>query len=121
MQRLGNLFVFRGSFHLPGQAALVFYYRGLDKIYDENPDDAEAEKAFRRSVKLDPSAYFVHIELGNLCLKRGSREESVRAYIEALKYAPDEPGIRSALQYQIQRVSRDALAGISPLRDPNLE
>jgi len=121
IQRLGNLFIFRGSFHLPGQAALVFYYRGLDKIYGENPDDAEAEKAFRRSVELDPSAYFVHIELGNLCLKRGSREESVRAYIEALKYAPDEPGIRSALQYQIQRASRDALAGISPLRDPNLE
>ena len=121
IQRLGNLFIFRGSFHLPGQAALVFYYRGLDRIYGENPDDAEAEKAFRRSVELDPSAYFVHIELGNLCLKRGSREESVRAYTEALKYAPDEPGIRSTLQYQIQRVSRDALAGISPLRDPNLE
>jgi hypothetical protein len=121
VQRLGNLFIFRGSFHLPGQAARVFYYRGLDKIYGDTPDDAEAEKAFRRSVELDPTAYFVQMEIGNLCLKRGSREESVRAYIEALRYAPDESGIRSALQHQIQRLSSDALAGISPLRDPNLE
>jgi hypothetical protein len=45
----------------------------------------------------------------------------VRAYSEALKYAPNEPEIRSALQNQIERVSRDALAGINPLRDPSLE
>jgi tetratricopeptide (TPR) repeat protein len=121
VKRLGNLFIFRGTFYLPGQAARVFYYRGLEKIYGEKPDDAEAENAFRSSVELDPTAYFVHIELGNLYLKRGSREECVRAYSEALKYAPHEPEIRSALQNQIERVSRDALAGINPLRDPSLE
>lgn len=118
VKRLGNLLIFNGTFYLPGQAARVFYYRGLDKIYGEKPDEAGAEKAFRRSVELDPTAYFVHIELGNLYLKRGSREESAHAYSEALNYARDEPEIRHALQNQIQRVSREALAGITPCVTP---
>ncbi len=121
VKRLGNLFIFRGNFYLPGQAASDSYWLGISKIYGEKGDDAEAEKAFRRSVEVDSTAYFVHIQLGNLYLKRGSRQECVRAYSDALKYAPEEPGLRSALQNQIQRVSREALAGVSPLRDPYME
>jgi tetratricopeptide (TPR) repeat protein len=120
-ERLGNLFIFRGTLNLPGQAASEFYWRGIDRIYGGNPDDAEAEKAFRRSVDLDPTAYFVHIQLGNLYLKSRSREKCVRAYSEALKYAPEDHEIRSALQNQIERVSRKDLAGVSPLRDPHME
>jgi predicted Zn-dependent protease len=88
---------------------------------DSKPDDAETEKAFRRSEELDPAAYFVHIELGNIYLKRGSREECVRSYSEALKYAPEDPTIRSLLQKQIQLVSHEALVAVNPLRDPHLE
>ncbi|MGB6496915.1 MAG: hypothetical protein WA853_08350 [Candidatus Acidiferrum sp.] len=120
-KRLGNLFIFQGTFYLPGEAASDFYWHGINKVYGEKPDDAEAEKAFRRSVELDPTAYFVHIELGNIYLKRRSRDECVRSYTEALKYAPEEPGIRAVLQNQIQLVSREALAGVSPLRDPHME
>jgi tetratricopeptide (TPR) repeat protein len=121
IKRFGNLLIYRGTFYLPGQAASALYWRGSDKIYGEKPDQAEAEKAFLRSVELDPSAFFVHIQLGNLYLRRGSREESLRAYSEALKYAPEELELRSVLQNQIQRVSREALSGISPLRDPFME
>lgn len=64
-------------------------------------------------MELDPTAYFVHIQLGNLYLKRGSRDQCVQAYSEALKFAPHEPKIRSALQNQIQRASREPLAAIS--------
>jgi tetratricopeptide (TPR) repeat protein len=119
--RFGNLLVFQGSFYMPGSAAAALYFQGLDATFGEKPDDVEAEKAFRRSVELDPSAYFVHVQLGNLYLKRGSREESVHAYSDALKYAPNEPQFRSALQNQIQRVSRDPLTGVTPLRDPYME
>jgi tetratricopeptide (TPR) repeat protein len=121
VKRFGNLFIFRGTFYLPGQAASALYYRGLDKIYGEKPDAAEAERMLRHSVELDPTAYFVHIQLGNLYLKRGSREQCMRAYSEALHYAPEEPELRSALQNQIQRVSRDDLAGVIPVRDPLME
>lgn len=120
-KRLGNLFIFQGAFYLPGEAASDFYWRGINKVYGEKPDDGEAEKAFRRSVELDPTAYFVHIELGNIYLKRRSRDESVLSYTEALKYAPEEPKIRAELQSQIQHVSREELAGVRPLRDPHME
>ena len=121
VKRLGNLFIFRGNFYLPSQAASDSYWLGISKIYGEKPDDAEAEKAFRRSVEVDPTAYFVHIQLGNLYLKRGSRQECVRSYSDALKYAPEELELRSALQKQIQRVSREPLTEVSPLRDPYME
>ena len=119
--RVGNLFIFQGTFFLPGEAASDFYWRGINSIYDGRSDDDEAEKAFRRSVEIDPTAYFAHIELGNIYLKRGSREECIHSYSEALKYAPQESAIRAALQNQIQLVSREALAGVSPVRDPHLE
>lgn len=121
LTRFGNLLIYRGNFYLPGQAASTLYWTGIDKIYGEKPDDAGAEKAFRDSLVLDPNAFFVDIELGNLYLKRGSRDECLRAYIDALKYAPDEPELRAALQSQIQRVSIASLAGIKPLRDPFME
>ena len=47
--------------------------------------------------------------------------EGVRAYSEALRYAPEDPEIRSALQNQIERVSRKDLAEVTPLRDPHME
>ena len=120
-ERLGNLFIFRGTLNLPGLAASELYWRGIKRIYGRNPNDTEAEEAFRRSVEFDPTAYFVHIELGNLYLKSRSREKCVRAYSEALKYAPEDPEIRSALQNQIQRASREDLAEVNPLRDPYME
>ncbi|HTT21817.1 MAG TPA: hypothetical protein VMG82_23005 [Candidatus Sulfotelmatobacter sp.] len=119
--RFGNLFVFRGTFYLPGEAASDMYWRGINKLYGATPDEKEAEKAFRRSTELDPTAYFVHIELGNLYLKRGAREECLQAYSDALKYAPDDRQIRSELRDQIQKVSRGILTGITPLRSPFLE
>jgi hypothetical protein len=120
-KRFGNLFIFQGTFHLPGEAASDFYWRGINKIYSEKPDDVEAEKAFRRSVELDPTAYFVQIELGNIYLKRQSRDESVRSYTEALRYAPEDLEIRAALRNQIRLVSRESLARVTPLRDPHME
>jgi Dolichyl-phosphate-mannose-protein mannosyltransferase len=120
-KRFGNLYIFKGTFHLPGEAASDFYWKGINKLYGEKPDDVEAEKAFRRSVELDPRAYFVQIELGNIYLKRQSRDESVRWYSDALRYAPQESGIRSALENQIFLVSREQLTQVSPMRDPHLE
>lgn len=121
VKRFGNLFIFSGTFYLPGQAASELYWGGVRKIYGSKPDDGEAERAFHRSVELDPTAYFVHIQLGNLYLKSRSREKCVRAYSEALKYAPADPELRSALQNQIRRVSREDLSEVNPLRDPHME
>jgi hypothetical protein len=119
--RLGNVFVYRGTFHLPGLAAGALYWRGVEKLYADKPDEVAAEQLFQKSVETDSSAYFVHIELGNVRLKRGAREEALREYSDALKYAPEDWLIRQPIEEQIRRFSRSAADNIPPLRNPFLE
>jgi hypothetical protein len=119
--RFGNLFVYQGTFVSPADAAAALYFHGIEKLYADRPDDAAAEKAFQQSAEMDPTAFFVHIELGNLLLKRGAREAALRAYSDALKYAPNEALIRRPIEMQIERITRQPLAEIPPLRNPFLE
>jgi tetratricopeptide (TPR) repeat protein len=118
---MGNIFVYRGSFQLPGQAAEALYWHGFEKLYTDKPDEAEAEQAFRQSGEMDPTAFFVHIELANLLLKRDAREEALQAYSDALRYAPDDAVIRQPIEEQIRRFSHTAGEKIPPLRNPFLE
>jgi len=55
-------------------------FDALSKIYAEKPDLEAGERFLRQSVRLDPRGFFVDIELGNLYLKRGSRENALQAY-----------------------------------------
>lgn len=118
--RFGDIFVFRGTFDLPGDAAAGLYWYGCGKLYTDKPDLAAAEEAFRQSAEYDPSAYFVNIELGDLRLKRGAREEALHAYAEALKYAPTDREVRRSIENQIQRV-KEHPEDKTQLRDPFLE
>jgi hypothetical protein len=54
-------------------------------IYAEKPDLETAERLLRQSVSLDPSAFFAFIDLGNVCVKRGAREDALQAYSGALQ------------------------------------
>jgi hypothetical protein len=119
--RFGNVFVYKGTYFLPGQAAAALYFRGEEKLYAEKPDEAEAERAFRRSVELDPTAFFVHIELANLYLKHSTREEALREYSSALQYAPDDTAVRSPIQQQIKRLENAESEAVPPLRNPFME
>jgi tetratricopeptide (TPR) repeat protein len=105
-QRFGNLFAYRGTFHLPGLAAGQVYFYGIEKLYAEKPDMIAAEIAFQRSVELDPSIFFVHIELANLLLKRGARDRALGEYSQALLYAPADPKIRKPIEMQISLFHR---------------
>ena len=95
--RFGNLFVYRGTFLLPGDAAAALYFHGIAKVYADKPDLDAAEQAFRQSLELDPTAFFVNIELGNLLLKRGAREPALLAYSDALKRAPEDQLFRQPI------------------------
>jgi hypothetical protein len=119
--RFGNLEVFRGRFECGGLLAQYPYFAALSKTYTDTPDLDSAEKLLRRSATLDPSAYFVSIDLGNLCLKGGSRECSLQAYEAALQHAGADPVIRTLLEQQIRRVSSEPLDRVPELRDPFLE
>jgi len=119
--RFGNLFVYHGSFFSPADAAAALYFHGIAKLYAEKPDPAVAEQAFHQSLEKDPAAFFVYIELGNLLLKRGAREDALRAYSDALKYTPADPFFRQPIEKQIARFAVSPFAEIPPLRDPFLE
>jgi tetratricopeptide (TPR) repeat protein len=120
--RFGNAFVFRGTFYVPGLAASSLYWRGIASLFGEKPDEAVAEKAFLRSVELDPTAYFVHIQLGNLYLKRGDPERALHAYSNAMRFAgSSNPEICTQLRKQVQRISIGDLTDLMPLRDPFME
>ena len=119
--RFGNLFVYQGSFYVPALPAADLYDLGSEKVYADKPDEKAAEELFRRSEELDASVYFVHIELGNLLLKRGEREEALREYSDALKYAPEDALIREPIEGQIKRFSEQPNEKIPPLRNPYME
>ncbi len=120
-QRFGNLLVYRGTFHLPGLAAGQLYFYGIEKLYSEKPDVIAAEKAFQRSVDLDPSTFFVHIELANLLLKRGASERAFAEYSQALLHAPAGSEIQKPIERQIRLFSRLPANEIPILRNPGLE
>jgi tetratricopeptide (TPR) repeat protein len=119
--RFGNLFFYREKFDVPGSAANSLYYYGIHKLYAEKPDEAAAEKAWRRAVELCPTAFFIHIELGNLMLKRGDRASALDAYKKALDGAPDVRNVRQPIEEQIQLLSSSPAGAVAPLRNPNLE
>ena len=119
--RFGNLLVFRGTCACGPILAGSLYQESLSKIFAEKPDWTAAQRLLEQSVALDPSPFFVHIELANVYLTQGQRDRALHAYSDALKYAPSDPQFRQPIQAQIQRVSIDTTGHIAPLRDPFLE
>ena len=119
--RFGNLFVLNGRFHVPGLAASSVYWEATKKLYAEKPDDAVAEALFRKSAELDPQTYFVYIDLGNLLLKRGARDQALQAYTQALKYAPNDQLIRKPISEQIEQLNHSSDGKIPSLRNPAME
>ena len=119
--RFGNLLVFRGTCACGPILAGSLYQESLSEVFAEKPDWTAAQRLLEESVALDPSAFFVHIELGNVYLKQGERDRALRSYSDALKYAPGDPQFRQPIRAQIQRLSSDTAGHIDPLRDPFLE
>ena len=121
VQRFGNLLIFRGTFTLAGPRAFRLADRALDAEYSETPDLAKAESLMTRSLEASPKVYYRWIELGNILIQRGKRDEALRAYENARSYAPAGDEIVGLLTHQIQRVSQDDLKSVPPLRNPVLE
>jgi tetratricopeptide (TPR) repeat protein len=119
--RFGSLLIYRGPCACGSILAPGVYFDAEAKIYSEKPDFQEAEQLLKQSIALDPSAFFAHIELGNLLLKRGAREDASRAYSEALQHSPNDAVLRHSIEEQVKRVLTEPLDGIPELRNPFLE
>jgi tetratricopeptide (TPR) repeat protein len=121
VQHYGNLLIFQGTFTLPSPRAVRLVYRALDAEYSETPDLAKAELFMTKSLEANPKIYYRWLELGNILIQRGKRDEALRAYENAKTYAPAGDEIIGLLTRQIQRVSQEDPRSISPLRNPALE
>jgi tetratricopeptide (TPR) repeat protein len=119
--RFGNLLVFRGTCACGPILAGSLYQESLSIIFAAKPDWSTAQRLLEESVALDPSPFFVHIELGNVYLMEGRRDLALHSYSDALKYAPSDPQFRQPIRAQIQEVSSHAVGHIDQLRDPFLE
>lgn len=119
--RFGNLLIFSGSCGCESLRAQILYTEALARIFSESPDFAGAERLLRESLRLDPSPFFAYIDLGNLLLKRGDRDDAMKTYSEALTRVPGNPEISRAIKAQISRVSSEPIDQVPELRDPFLE
>jgi tetratricopeptide (TPR) repeat protein len=67
----------------------------LDGCRAEDAGDlAFAELCYRRVLELEPSLAAAHTNLGNLCYRRGDRDQARRSYQRALDLEPDQPEAR---------------------------
>ena len=119
--RFGNLLIFRGPCSCGSLVASGLFFGALGKIYAEKPDLDAAEQLLKQAIALDPTPFFVHLQLGNLYLKRGLREQALQAYSDASRYASFDLEQRRLIEEQIKRVSSEPLDQIPELRNPVME
>ena len=121
--RLGNLFVFQGTFQTPkAMRARGLFYRAIySKIYVAEPDLAAGIEGIERSIALDDSFFAVQLELGNQYLKLGNREKALAAYTRSLELAPRTDSIYDLIANQVSMVASVPLETIAPLRNPSIE
>jgi tetratricopeptide (TPR) repeat protein len=122
-RRLGNLFIFQGTFPMPVsmRARGIFYRTIYSKIYTEKPDPRAAIEGIERSISLDDSCFFAHLELGNEYLKIGDRLNALRAYRQSLERAPQWDSIHDLIAGQVQKLESGPDAAVETLRNPGIE
>lgn len=121
VERFGNLLVYRGAFHLPKQRSLRLTINAFEDLYSANPDKDKDERLLREAAALNPVAYGINLELGNLLAARGAREEAIHVYEMARQYVPKGDVTAGLLTQQIERVKKEDPRTVPPLRIPGME
>ncbi len=120
--RFGDVRVFRGSYNIAPLMAADRSYRARVELFSDKPDLAKAERLFRQSVDLDPSAFWDFIELGNIYLSRDSREQALAAFSAARDHSPVGTDFRRDLDKHLRLFNSSVpTSQIPALRDPSLE
>lgn len=115
--RMGNLLVFRGSFHIPWRRSMGLYGEAMKSLYLEKKP-ARAEALLAEAVRLYPRHYAAAIELGNLRARRGLRAEAIAAFkLARAQSTPGDP-IIERLTEQIERLAQEPPAAVPPVRNP---
>jgi hypothetical protein len=117
--RFGNLFIYQGTYHLPGYVAGAMYWRAKHLMYHDPPDLVKAEKLTRQVIELEPTDYTSAIDLGDLALKRQDIPAALFWYRSALANAP--PQFQANIAEQIAKLSSSSANAVPPLHNPSQE
>jgi tetratricopeptide (TPR) repeat protein len=82
------------------QTAEVFSQRGLDLLAAGQP--AEAAKAFRAAITVDPAHYEAHHGLIRALRDAGRTEQSIAAALALTALTPNDPLAHTALSISLQ-------------------
>ncbi len=119
--RFGNLFVFRGTFDIRPMRAQSLTYRAGFQIYGPEPNIDQAIEMLSEAESIDPRAFFVSMELGNLYLGRHDRDAALKHYQTALDNMPAKDEIYDLVARQIELLNTVPVENIRPVRNPGLE
>jgi tetratricopeptide (TPR) repeat protein len=121
VDRIGNLLIFRGSFSLPWMREENLIRLGRQSLTSTRPDLDKAEGHFQQALALNTKSFGALLNLGNIALRRGQREQALDFYVRARDEVREDLAMREALIKQIDRVSREPLDVIPPLRGTRVE
>lgn len=103
------------------QTAIKHYQQGI--IFQDKGKLSNAERAFKKAIKIDPKFVEAHNNLGNVLLDQGRIKEASNAYQKALKLLPDHPLILNNVGnvLQLQGENEKALSWFEKAisQDPN--
>jgi len=120
-ERIGNLLIYRGTFHLPEIWEASRLLRSGAVLRSPRPDLDKSEAYLRQILERNPNSFQAFLALANLMLRRGQRQEATRFY-ERARDLTEDAGMREILSRQISRLSSNApLEAIRPVRNPREE
>ena len=94
------------------------YYSWLGIVYDEIKDSAQAEKAHRQALALDPARDSLHNNLGYSLLLQGKNEEAAGEFRAALKLNPRSEMARNNLGVALAAQPYEAILNWQSIADP---
>jgi tetratricopeptide (TPR) repeat protein len=120
VDRIGNILVYRGPYYLPNARADALFDRAERLLEKPKPDFARIENLLTEGLVLRSNDFTAWMDLGNLHLIRGEREQALKAYRKARDSTPPSP-FRTSFEAQIRLVSTQPLNSVGPMRNPSIE
>jgi Tfp pilus assembly protein PilF len=86
------------------------------------PDFDQVQEALSDVLTINPNNFGALLQMGNLKLRRGERDEAVKFYSRAREQVSENAGVSAALARQIARLtSNEPIERIPQVRDPREE
>jgi tetratricopeptide (TPR) repeat protein len=103
------------------RTATKYYQQAI--ILHQKGKLSNAEKAYKKAIKINPNFAEAHCNLGNILLERGRLKEASNAFLKALKLLPENPmllnNVGNVLQLQGENEKALTLLNKAISQDPD--